>query len=783
MCVLCRDTFSRSDILKRHFQKCSVRRGNPTGASHLSNPAAHLKKSQQNAAKNQGASNADSPIGGTNASSLMPSTHLHQNARNNGTLSSNSSNFSDPPTNPFSTAATTPNAIHRSASHQNFGTQNHPVGAASNGAWAPMQQNARSNNPAMYHSASASPHQFALPGSSAEERKGTLSAAAGVGEEWNHIFQPGENQEYIFPSSMSGSYDAMHSQVDPKKEFDQGGAVSNNYYITPTSLGADGTLGPLLWNLDATREDPLQLKGDHLVDFCFPGGIQDSLQEHQNNAKLRACLTADNIKHFLELFSNFQGHFPFLHMASFSFTEAYDGLIMVIICIGAVYSDRVSQTQVRGLMQRTKSGIERTSRVFQQAQSCDNFDIPQTQLFASLQHLEEIQAIILLFTLFTWHGGPAERASARSESRKLFRVVRRYQLFEPIAPGGEGYSLLHSLQAGEQGDYTHWNWEVWVNQERRLRVMYLVFLYNSALNLYFNCEPDFDPSEMKLPMPCDDAAWDATTSEDCASALGLNGVDSQRAVNQSGSLRSKQLEMSVAIEALYSPVTMFQPRSTNVFSKFILIHALHTQVWQLQRQLSTGSPTSLDSLTSPCPSLPQDDVLYSKYTSHTSSGQPSPDQSSPSAIFLGGSVHTNKLVRSTTNALIKWKNMWDQDMQLQYPPSQDPIPTPRRIGFCRDGVHFYWLARAFLQNNRLNDWQLPADIRFKQVMSGLRQVRDFGKSDAARRGEEPGSVSDIDHAFNMETLELDMKKLFRPIGDVVESPVDSFSTYAISLGV
>lgn len=47
MCVLCRDTFSRSDILKRHFQKCSIRRGNPTGASHLSHPQAHVKKNQQ----------------------------------------------------------------------------------------------------------------------------------------------------------------------------------------------------------------------------------------------------------------------------------------------------------------------------------------------------------------------------------------------------------------------------------------------------------------------------------------------------------------------------------------------------------------------------------------------------------------------------------------------------------------------------------------------------------------------------------------------------------------
>lgn len=50
MCVLCKDTFSRSDILKRHFQKCSIRRGNPTGATHLSHPHAHLKRSQQQAA-------------------------------------------------------------------------------------------------------------------------------------------------------------------------------------------------------------------------------------------------------------------------------------------------------------------------------------------------------------------------------------------------------------------------------------------------------------------------------------------------------------------------------------------------------------------------------------------------------------------------------------------------------------------------------------------------------------------------------------------------------------
>ncbi|KAL8979638.1 MAG: hypothetical protein Q9177_006089, partial [Variospora cf. flavescens] len=42
-CGLCEDTFARSDILKRHFQKCSVRRGNPSGASHLT----HSKNSKK----------------------------------------------------------------------------------------------------------------------------------------------------------------------------------------------------------------------------------------------------------------------------------------------------------------------------------------------------------------------------------------------------------------------------------------------------------------------------------------------------------------------------------------------------------------------------------------------------------------------------------------------------------------------------------------------------------------------------------------------------------------
>lgn len=57
-CFLCKDTFSRSDILKRHFAKCSIRRGNPTGASHLSH-----QRRNTNASNRLSISNPNETIG------------------------------------------------------------------------------------------------------------------------------------------------------------------------------------------------------------------------------------------------------------------------------------------------------------------------------------------------------------------------------------------------------------------------------------------------------------------------------------------------------------------------------------------------------------------------------------------------------------------------------------------------------------------------------------------------------------------------------------------------
>lgn len=773
MCVLCNDTFSRSDILKRHFQKCSVRRGNPEGVSHLSHPHAHRQKQ---------------PAG---AKGIADEVHDSQNGAN-GSYTDGTGNNNTPVTNSFSEAPTVPypqapsNGLHRANSDDVYQTES----SAANGGWFAKQ------NPVLYQSAPVSPEHFNMDLSAVEQSKSSSTSgskqsltAHHPGEaDWNSPFHPVGGESYMnpmFPSSLSSGYDSVPAQSGVKKEVDHHDGAMNGLYVGSTSFGADGTLGPTPWNFDMLQEDPLQNKSDRLVDFCFPGGIQEQLQDPHDSAHLRVCLTADNLRHFLELFTNFQGHFPFIHMPTLNFSETYDGLILAIACIGAVYSDRVTQVQVRSLMERAKLGIKRTSGVYhvlQPDQSGLNFHM-QKPPFTSSSDFEAIQALLALQLLATWHGNTIQRTSARADSLHLFRIARGLGMLSLARPqDATCYSYLHNIQPHEEIVVQKWEWRPWIEQEKRSRVMFLVFLLDAALVIYFNCTPQIDPSELKIPLPCDDAAWEANDAQACANALGLNGAAIRNAVNVTGSQRPKQFELHHALSALHAPTWLFHPRSTNVYSKFILIHALHIQIWHVQRQLSSNVSTlSLEnynvSAGRPYTPLSQhewiamDGEVSSAYSSHNNSGRVTPTESVSTQSGTqspGVCAQSHALLKSVTAALVKWKRAWDQDMQIQYPPGANLY---RRFGFCRDGAHFYWLARTFLRSNRPRDWQLPADGRFLQVINLLKTVRSWTQSDGAQRGEEPGSVGDIDESYGVDHLELDMAKLFKPINEQYDNAV------------
>lgn len=481
------------------------------------------------------------------------------------------------------------------------------------------------------------------------------------------------------------------------------------------------------WSSGTPNIDPIQNKVDRLWAFCFPNDLDPSAPDAAVVQDLKRYFTADNVKHFIECFTNWQGHWPMIHTPTFNITEAYDGLVLGMVCIGAVYSDRMDINTVRQLMDSVRSALERHSRFLSlvpvQGSRCSKSEL------APLSDIEEIQAWIMIYSLALWHGSLEQRELARNQFVIFADMTRRAKLLDLAALGDQSYSTFHHQESDGQDESDHeWNWALWAEQETRIRATYLIWLIDLALVIYFNCTPKMNSSEIRLPLPADDAAWEARTSTECANALGLYGPEAQRE-NLTGSRRATQLDWHTAMETLLHPIYELPAGSTNVYSKFLLIHSLLMQVWHFQGLVRESRDASA----------------------------------------------TNRLhrLKMLTNALGKWKKSWDEDMAAQYPTS---AMRYRRFGFCRDGVHFYWLSCAFLRGNLGVDRSASPERRLLQMLNLLKKVRLWVSSDGAKRGEELGSVGDIDDSYGVEDLTLDMKLLFKPRNENIDSPVPGVET-------
>jgi hypothetical protein len=182
--------------------------------------------------------------------------------------------------------------------------------------------------------------------------------------------------------------------------------------------------------------------------------------------------------------------------------------------------------------------------------------------------LEELQALALVHSLFLWHGSQKQRQRIREEFGILANITRRTGMLRSLPREDRNSSALHQPGPVTGEEVNTWNWTTWIENEKRTRLMAYVFLIDSASTIFFNTQPQFDVHELEVPLPADDAAWDARNAEDCANALGLRGQAAQ-VDNVSGSRRAKQLGMAEALEVLYEAGhNRFPERATNVFGKF-----------------------------------------------------------------------------------------------------------------------------------------------------------------------------------------------------------------------
>ena len=782
MCHLCKDTFSRSDILKRHFQKCSIRRGNPTGANHLAHQrrntnGSRLSISQQDGpiglagfqevagpAYNGGMQTSPTVNGDVSGRSsransiITPGTMSHRNSvAGLGILGSNAPNseqMSSAGFQPGMPAYAVPNGSTPGAMQPSYAFNSSQVnGNVFNSQPQQMsflgQQSSRFEN-----SHNSSPHQPTPNGDS-----------NGNQIDWNRMFNQGGQDGFIGSQTANASSQQVNikSENDTKEDFTMENNDMNNdsflgkLYSHPGAWGSEygdheqGIPGFPNWSLD----DPLQAKVDSLMHYCFPNGT-NSIQGNQAVDLIQSCLTIDNVKHFAEHYTSWHGHWPILHMPTFKITDANNGLVLAMICMGAIYSPKLNVGQTRQMMEFVKATVMTNSSIYNRTVN-GHID----GLGTNSWEVEEMQALVMIQAMFTWHGEPHQRQAARNEFPMLARIAKAMGLCQTVLPGHYAHSPLHSNQtsASAQIEVNSWNWHSWLEQERRNRALYMLFLTDAAMGMYFNSTPQFDPLEIRLMLPADDAAWDARDAQACASALGMFGPHAQSR-NLTGTRRPRQPGMREAMRTLLEPTASFQPMATNVYSKFVLIHALICRIIACQKALLQpdgmfASFTFNMSNSTPATPLSQNDWIEhrngSGSLSASNSGQATPIDGINQGIQNSAAQQESKRI---SYALDKWKRAWDQDIDSQYPPAQTQL---HRFGFSRDGVHFYYLGRSFLQSQRPGDWTAPADVRFKQVMTLLKRIKAFVVDDNETKGQDIGSVGDIDNQYGMDNLNLDSK--------------------------
>jgi hypothetical protein len=386
---------------------------------------------------------------------------------------------------------------------------------------------------------------------------------------------------------------------------------------------------------------------------------------------------------------------------------------MAIICTGAIYSSKgITVEQVRHLIDLTYQAVDDNDKRIQQ----DGRGRPP--------ELEEVQAMLLCHILMTWHGNTTQREVARKKYQRVLGMARRAKIFDPIVRQDESaYSVLHQEKWINENEARLWNWNSWIEQEKRVRTIYTIYLLDTAFVLYFNAPPQIRFEEIRLPLPADDAAWDAPNAEECGTALGMQGDATK--VNITGTRNPRQPMFSAAANALLQDDLEFMTSITNAFSKFILIHAIHVHMWDVEMSfIKNGLQNDQDSI-----------------NRHH--------------------VHMDIVLR-------KWKRAWDEDLQSQYPPGTE------RKGFCRDALPYWYLATIFRSAPRATYGMVKQndDSNVTLLTSLLKYVHNSLQKDSQTVSWRPeGAVGKIDTKYGVEELTYDMKLLFKPIDEADDQKV------------
>ncbi|KAG6907233.1 hypothetical protein DXG01_009808 [Tephrocybe rancida] len=341
--------------------------------------------------------------------------------------------------------------------------------------------------------------------------------------------------------------------------------------------------------------------------------------------------TSADLDLYLNLFfSAFCKQVPLVHIATWSMDDKPLILVRAMQACGALF---VRTTTAAAFIDETLSST-RDALIIEFAKISSD---PREQNNLLL-------TVVLLQTIGLFHQKADQRISSNVYHGMLVMMIRR----TGVIPRVNAW-LPSDISDAQSVDTA---WREWANYEmiKRFRVLFLSYLHDCCHCMYFSLSPSFQPAELDICLPCDDALWSASDAREwyrAVQAPSPYGVGNPRILGF-----PMQAALTVLSETRLSTVTL----ALNPFAHFILIHTI---LRNLYASHADASPDSTNQLIGVDPEV-------------------SAAEERDNAFAIQYALHN-------------WLQMW-----LGSPESMSVEESREEPPFIRNALPFYWLAQMSL---------------------------------------------------------------------------------------
>lgn len=268
---------------------------------------------------------------------------------------------------------------------------------------------------------------------------------------------------------------------------------------------------------------------------------------------------------------HFSDQMPILHKSTFSPDKTPNLLLIAMMTIGAACLDKTHGTEVTLAGSKVSNFLAWHIRweIFMDP----NFRPPaKLWIFQSMLLLELYEKMYSTRELH--ERAHIHHATTITLMRRGRSLMGKSALDSPPNPGDQRAGLNGSRQSSASGPTQDEWWNQWITNEATRRAAFAAFVIDSIHATMFGHSTVMVAHEMRLPLPCDEKMWKATSGAEVARTEAI--------------LKSENIKNISFLEGLKRTLSGQEVR-TNSFGRMVLMAGLLSVTWHMnQRDLQVN---------------------------------------------------------------------------------------------------------------------------------------------------------------------------------------------------